>query len=306
MKIKLFHELDRAAQSDDKRALEIFRKLTNQLREGGLSWVDVPVRITQSIEVSPRDVPSAVTRSNTIRSIPEAAENIGPHLLKIRDILQHTHEEASTAWQDIEQQWLQDGRLSEFQFRDLQTWLPDLTDKQFIGRAKTNWLNQHRETLLAAQNRESTEARECLIDLQSTRNELIEQSRHTLLEFVTAANTQRALLVSWATLLERIGEKGSRRDMSALLQAAEGSGDNPGTLAICLIQDLSPSCLDIPTPTIATARKFLTVKGHQTAEEFLKSTAPADNLSRYSEAQNDSGVLECIAAAKRHRAPVPQ
>ncbi|MBO6773801.1 hypothetical protein [Thalassospira sp. CH_XMU1420-2] len=276
--------------------------MTNQLHEGGLSWEDVPAKLVQAEAGTPANNSRPAASTPPIEPVPKATENIGPQFLSLyeQELNEGNFEKPACRWREIEQDWLSSANLSSYQARDLLEWLPALNEEAVIGRADNAWVLAHQKAVHDLINQANNEAREVLIALQKQRSELIEEGRNALLAFVTAANSERKLLVSWVTLVKRIKPDEDALDMSAFLSAAEGSCEKVGTLALCLLQEVSPAMIDIPAPTITTARAFLALGQKQSETEFLCSTAPAEYLSRFDELRTEPFVEACIEAAQRH------
>tara|TARA_R110001583_G_scaffold191644_1_gene357258 strand:+ start:25191 stop:26120 length:930 start_codon:yes stop_codon:yes gene_type:complete len=299
MKLKIFQELNRAAQSADTEALQIFRAISKQLEDGGMSWEDVPLRISGTPTPTPRPTKN---KNRPIQRTVHAESNIGPAFVSLHKKYQFVDrntpgiEPSLWKWRAIEKEWLQQGQISASQIDQLQPLLPDMELKKCTGKATPTWLAEHKRTIETIEQDENTKARDCLISLQKERAEILHHNRKRMSDFVTAANSDRKLLVYWATVVGLISSQARTCDMKSLLDAAEKSAEDAESMAICLLLEIMPSKLGIPAPTISTARSYLTQHETVSGEKFLISLSSPEPTQRFNDLKGIKGVSECISA----------
>lgn len=298
MSIKLFHELERAAASEDQEALAIFRALSKQLRDGGLSWTDVPERLTGT-PYAPAKKSEQITP--TTRRTTEARENIGPVLLQLRAKFKfQDRSDPNVApnawrWRDVESRWLNEGKLSASQMRDVAeaTEIKNLND--YVGRANPEWTAQHKRTIDKLKDEENQQVRNALIELQSARSDMVANARKAMADFATAANGDRRRMVCWGTAVEIIAGAGPKLDMQALLAATLQSGETPESMALCLLLDISPAKLNIGTPSLSTARQWLSQDNCRSMPKFIEKYAHSAYDVAFEKHKTNARLAACIS-----------
>ena len=299
MSIKLFHELNRAAECEDEEALAIFRALSKQLKDGGLTWIDVPEKMTGK---SAKSAKSPKRNSRTIHRTEDARNNIGPVLLLLRNKLRFQDKDTPDVtpeawkWREVESQWLNDCKLTPSQARELAeaTELNNLED--YVGRAKPEWITDHKKSVAKISDEETREVRNCLVELQSTRSKIHSRSRKVMADFATAANSDRRRMVCWGTIVEIIGDEPASRDMQTLLAATQQSGETPESMALCVLLDIPPAKLNIAAPSLSTARAWLSQDQVTSMEEFLDMHAVSELDAAFETHKANQRVVACMIA----------
>lgn len=301
MSIKLFHELNRAAESEDDEALKIFRALSQQLKNGGLSWIDIPDKLATS-KITPGKPSTAPNRR--IHRPEYARKNIGPWLLKLRTkyrfLDQHTPnvQDKMWKWRKLEKDWLLNGYLTLAQVIELSQAIEFTGIEEYAGRAKPQWLVEHKKCVEPKKTEETRELQNCLVALQDTRSNILARTRKTMTDFVTTANSDRRRMIGWATISEIISEinqKTTKQDMSTLLDASQQSADTPGSMSLCILLDIPPARLNITTPGLSLASVYLSQHQHQTMDEFLELQAQSELDSAFEKYKVNSRVAACMS-----------